>query len=777
MKKILLLKLCALFTALLPLQLNAQIITTFAGNNSYAFAGDGGQATAAVLNTPTGVAVDGAGNIYIADQGNSRIRKINTSGIITTYAGNGTAGFSGDGGQATDAKLNLPSAVAIDAAGNLYIADFSNNRIRKVAVSGIITTIAGNGIVGYLGDGAPATVGEMTNPTGVAVDAGGNVYIADKGNNRIRKVNTSGIMTTVAGNGAAGFSGDGSAATNARLHQPKGVAVDVLGNMYIADEINSCVRIVNPTGIIYTFAGKDTAGFSGDGGPATLAKISNPVAVTTDATGNVFLTDQVNYRIREINTSGIINTVAGNGSPGFSGDGGPATAGEIFMAVGTAVDAAGNLYIADQSNNRIRKVTTSGIISTIAGCSLTSIGDGGPATAGQLMKPQDVAFDAAGNVYIADVMDNRIRKVSTSGIITTFAGNGVAAFSGDGGPATAASLNYPNSLAVDGAGNLIITDNLNFRIRVVNTAGIISTYAGTGSYPYNGDGGPATAANMDPVGVAVDGSGNIYISDRANLRIRKVNTSGIISTIAGTGYFGHSADGIPATNAGLDNNLFGIASDVAGNVYIAENGNHKIRKIDIAGTITTVAGNGTGGYGGDGGPATDASLNYPQSISVDAYGNLLICDWNQYVRAVDVSGMISTLAGNGTYGYSGDGGPATAAAFWGAIGARVNSAGNVYVADHGNRVIRKISGPYVLPVVNAKDISTAINIFPNPSTGTLTVSATDKIQKIAITNSLGQTVFFKEYDRQSVNINIAGFPTGLYVVKVNDQFVQRVVKY
>ena len=347
-------------------QARAQIISTIAGNGTGWYSGDGGQATAATLNQPFGVAVAAAGNMYIADYNNSVIRKVSTAGIISTIAGNGTAGYSGDGSAATAAQLNNPTGLALDAIGNVYIADWGNSVIRKVNTAGIISTYAGNGTAAYTGDGGQATAAALADPTGVAVDAAGNVYIADYSNNRIRKVSTAGIISTIAGNGTGAYTGDGGQATAATLNSPYGVAVDAVGNMYIADWGNSVIRKVSAASIINTIAGTGTAAYSGDGGQATAATLNNPQGVAFDASGNVYIADRNNSRIRKVSTAGIIGTYAGNGTFGYTGDGGQATAAALAVPNGVAVDAAGNMYIADMGNNRIRKVC----VSTCAGAGI-----------------------------------------------------------------------------------------------------------------------------------------------------------------------------------------------------------------------------------------------------------------------------------------------------------------------------------------------------------------------------------------------------------------------
>jgi hypothetical protein len=335
-------------------------INTVAGGATAGSAGDGGVATNAELSTPEGAAVDAFGNLFIADAANNRIRKVALGGVITTVAGTGTAGSVGDGGAATAAELNSPLAVALDASGNLFIADAANNRVREVGINGLITTVAGNGAPGFSGDGGPATSAELNLPFGVAVDSFGNLFIADSHNNRIRRVGTNGIISTFAGTNASGFSGDGSQATNAELHFPYGVALDPYGNLLIADYANNRIRRVGTNGIITTVAGTNSAGFSGDGGVAVRAQLNSPAGVAVDASGDFFITDYANNRIRRVGTNGIITTIAGNGHAGFSGDGGAATNAQMQHPLHPAVDAAGDLFFADSANNRVREVISPG---------------------------------------------------------------------------------------------------------------------------------------------------------------------------------------------------------------------------------------------------------------------------------------------------------------------------------------------------------------------------------------------------------------------------------
>jgi uncharacterized protein (TIGR03437 family) len=349
-------------------------IYTVAGNGTLGYTGDNGPATSAEMHGPYEVAADKAGNLYIADSGNNVIRKV-ANGVITTVAGNGTVGYTGDNGPATSAQLNAPYGVAVDSAGNLYIADSANNVIRKVS-GGVIATIAGNGTPGYTGDNGPATGAQLSAPSAVALDSAGNLYIADFGNNVVRKVSASnGVIATVAGNGTYGFGGDNGQAINAELYQPEGLAVDSSGNLYIADTSNSRVRKVSTSGVITTVAGNGTPSFAGDGAAATSAELDEPIGLALDSAGNLYIADLANNRIREV-SGGEINTIAGNGTPGYSGDGGAAANAELNEPIGIALDPAGNFYIADFVNDRVRIMTSSSCTYSIGSTSLVAPASG-----------------------------------------------------------------------------------------------------------------------------------------------------------------------------------------------------------------------------------------------------------------------------------------------------------------------------------------------------------------------------------------------------------------
>jgi uncharacterized protein (TIGR03437 family) len=343
----------------LPILCEAQsyTITTVAGNDTNGFSGDAGAAISAQLSSPVAIAIDKAGPLYIVDQGNNRIRQV-SAGTISTVAGNGTNGYTGDGGKGSSAELSNPAGVAVDSSGTFYIADFTNSLVRKVTSSGTISTVAGNYNLGagYSGDGAAAANAQLKQPAGVALDAASNLYIADYGNNVIRKVTSGGTITTIAGNGVAGATGDGGPATSASLNGPRGIAIDASGNLYIADTANHRIRKVAADGTISTVAGIGSAGFSGDLGRATGAALNSPRGVAVDAAGNLYIADSLNSRVRKVAANGAITTVAGSGRIGYAGDGGLATSASLFFPSGVALDAAGNVYIADTQNSVVRMI-------------------------------------------------------------------------------------------------------------------------------------------------------------------------------------------------------------------------------------------------------------------------------------------------------------------------------------------------------------------------------------------------------------------------------------
>jgi sugar lactone lactonase YvrE len=742
------------------------------------------------MDSPATVALDGAGNVYVAAFNSGRVFRVASNGNVTVVAGIGEpGGVRGDGGPAVSASLAEPGGIAVDSSGDVFIADRTFCRIRKVAAStGIISTVAGTDNCFYSGDGGPATSASLNYPSGVALDSSGNIFIADTNNCLIREISAStGVISTVAGTlpdltGAlhCGYSGDGGLATGAKLGFPNGVAVDGSGNIIFADTTNCAIRKISAsTAIISTVAGTASCGYSGDGGAATSAQLSQTFGVALDRSGNVFIADTANCLIRKVtSSSGHISTVAGDFGLGcgYSGDETSATSAQLNQPYGVAVDGSGDIFVADYDNSVIRKVSAStGNIATFAGVSVPNpydsgqlvgftgySGDGYLATDGQLGFLNDTPYgatlvtDRSGNVFIADTANNAIREVSAStGLITTVAGDGVPGYSGDGGPATSAKLFFPRDVAVDGSGNIFIVDSGNCVIRKVTAStGIISTVAGTppdssGNYycDFSGDGGPATGAQLYPIflsspagGVAVDSSGNIFIADTGNGVIRKVTAAtGIISTVAGiveSVVVGGSGDGGPATSATF-NSPYAVAVDNSGNIFIADTWDYAVREVmAFNGNIYTVAGNLTAGRGfsGDGGPAGSAQIGNIFGLFLDPAGNLFIPDADECViREVSgTTGIISTVAGTpnptGDYlcGYSGDGGPALSAVFDNPSAGAADTSGGLVVLD--NTRVRTVANLVQAPAA-------AGVLFPNPlafpgealgTSNTLTVILTNR---------------------------------------------------
>jgi len=427
------------------------------------------------------------------------------------------------------------------------------------------------------------------------------------------------------------------------------------------------------------------------------------------------------------------------------------------------------------------------IINTLAGTGIMGTsGDFGPATAAKVNTPGGVCVDTLGNVYIADQNANVIRKVDTFGIITTYAGNGTPGYSGDGGPALAAEMEYLTGVTADRKGNIYIADEFNEVIRKVDATGIITTYAGNGTIGFSGDNGPATNAQMwHPADVGVDRMGNVYTVDQDNSAVRKIDTSGIITTVAGIpGSSGYNGDGIPATAAQL-NFPQGIGVDSAGNVFVADFYNNRIRKINtVTGIITTVAGNGTAGFSGDGGQATNAEIWNASAVGLDQYGNIYVSDYyNSRVRKVFANGIIMTIAGDDTEGYSGDGGPATAAEINFPQGVTANSHGVVYIADYANARVRVVTDvpDSALPLsVNKNIAANGLKIFPNPSKGKFSVKVPGNFQQVAleIYDAIGAKVYENLYHSPPVNLDLIGFPPGVYVLHLesgNNSYIQKLI--
>jgi uncharacterized protein (TIGR03437 family) len=561
----------------------AGVISKVAGNGSTTtFTGDGGPATSAGFSGIYALAIDSGNNLYIADANNNRIRKVTPDGIVRTFAGGNGHNYGGDGGPATAALLDYPRHLAVDAAGNVYVNDYNNNRVRKISLDGIIKTIAGSDVCCASPDGGLATNAFLsTGP--VTTDPSGNVYVFDFFSNRVRRVSPEGILQSYAGDGKEGFAGDGGQAAVARFSGVAGLGTDSSNNLYIADANNERIRLVTSAGTVSTVAGRSH--FAGDGGAATAAILHRPVGVAQTADGSIYFTDRVNHRIRRIASDGTISTIAGTGDPGFGGDGGPAAQATLYFPDSLTIDSAGNLLVVDQNQRRVRKITPAGIITTIAGNGeLAYSVDGGGALFSGFAYITGIAADATGNIFLSEGVANRVKKITPAGGMVTYAGasnngrpSGIG-FAGDGQAASQAVLANPTALAVDASGNLYIADILNYRIRRVDAAtGTITTVAGNGKCCFSGDGAKATAAAVDPYGMVADSNGGVWFTDPAG--IRYVNRDGIVSRIAGGLDYGFAGDDQPANPNTAYNFPTGIFLNSSGEVIIADTFNSRIRKL------------------------------------------------------------------------------------------------------------------------------------------------------------------------------------------------------
>jgi uncharacterized protein (TIGR03437 family) len=503
------------------------VIRTIAGTGQFGTQGNGGLATQAQLQGVAALAVDRNGLIYVGTYGN-QIRRISREGVISAFAGTGQRGYSGDGGPASAATFDAILALIVDAQGNVFVSDSDNYVVRQITPAGIISTYAGNGNFGFSGDGLAPNQAAFRFTIGLAFAANGDLLVVDRGNGRVRRIQQGRTVATFAGNGQYRSSADGTAALDTYLFQPSGVAIHpTTGEIYISDTSNNIIRKVDRNGQTTRVAGLGFRSYGPEGVDARNSGLYLPRGIAFSPTGELAIADRANDLVRRVNAQGVINKIAGNFDRGFSGDGGPALNAALCLPSAVAYDPLGNFYIADTCNNRVRRVGTDGIIRTFAGNGqATSSGDGLAATSAGVIAPLAVALDRSGNVYIGEYDSCRVRRVTADGIIRAFAGSGACGYSGDGGPATSARLGYVTGLAFDSAGNLYISDDLNNLVRRVGTDGVISTFAGSGVAGFSGDGGPATSASLrGPFGLAADAAGRVYIADFSNDRIRQVLTS------------------------------------------------------------------------------------------------------------------------------------------------------------------------------------------------------------------------------------------------------------
>lgn len=636
--------------------------STLAGSPAPLVNSQDGTGTAAQFDAPYGVAVDRAGNLYVADTLNNTVRKISPGGAVVTLAGSpGEEGNTNASGAA--ARFNEPFGVAVDEAGNVYVADASNNAIRKITPAGAVTTVAGGGAAGS-SDGT-GTAARLDEPRGVAVDVNGTIYVADYDNHLIRKITAAGVVTTLAGQADVAGNADG-VGTAATFRGPNGIAVDASGIVYVADTGNRAIRRISASGAVTTV---------GQG-------LTTPRGVAVDANNRILVADLGAHAIRTVAADGTVATLAGSpGTPGTAD--GSGTAARFHFPGGIAVSNDGTAYVADTDNDTIRAIASSGSVTTLAGLAGRSSSADGQGAAARFEDPFSTAVDANGVVYVADSAAHVIRRITPDGVVTTYAGSPGAYGSADG-TGSAARFYSPFGVAVDTAGTVYVADSYNRTVRKIAAGGVVTTLAGSPQAGGRAD-STGTAARFDqPFGIAVDANGNVYVSDAIGNTIRKISPAGVVSTLAGQAGSPGSADG---TGASARFTVpYGVAVDSTGTVFVVDHGNHTIRKVTADGVVTTLAGT-AGSAGLTDGSGAAARFRYPSGVAVDRDGQIFVADTdNQVIRHITPAGDVATVGGAAATGSTD--GVGTTARFFNPKGIAADAAGRIYIADRGNHTVR-----------------------------------------------------------------------------------------
>ena len=681
--RLLLLSLAAILTTTALAQTGTPsqyFFTTLAGISSVGSAD--GTGSSARFNRPGAITMDSSGNLFVADTVNHLIRKINFAGVVTTVAGQpGTAGSADGTGSA--ARFNRPYGITVDSIGNLYVTDTSNSTIRKIISAGVVTTIAGTAGASDSLDGN-GSAARFNRPSGITVDSSGTLYVADTGNNLIRKISPSGVVTTVAGAPGTYQSTDG-AGSAARFNSPSGIVVDPAGNLYVGE--STMIRKITPSGDVTTLAGIASPVGSADGfgyadGTESNARFSGVSGITRDLAGNLYSADASNSTIRKITLAGVVTTVAGQvGQLGFAnGNGNQA---RFFQPLGVVADPTGNLYVADTGNNIIRKVNPmTTILSTVAGLAPAQcIGSTDGGAEARFFNPEGLAVGPVGELYVADHGNHTVRKISPTGNVTTVAGLAGNASHADGS-ATSARFNFPSDVAVDAIGNIYVADTGNSVIRKITPGGIVSTVAGQPGVTGNTDGSADTALFSQPSGVAVDATGNLYVSE--SNRIRKISPAGQVTTLPNFSQ--------------PDSALTSVKVDGVGNIYACDATYEDIIKITPAGVVTCLI----------------PHLFAPYRLAVDSLSNIFMTDLiTDTIWKLSAAGVLTQIGGQ-PYETGSTTGIGTDARFDHPSGIAVDSTGTIYISCGGitlpflpDSTIRKgqVAGP---PVISAQPLNQTV---------------------------------------------------------------------
>jgi sugar lactone lactonase YvrE len=630
------------------------------------------------FNGLSSIAVDSAGNAFVADPFNCAIRKVTPAGVVTTFAGHRGGGCGSADGMGTAAQFLFPTGIAIDSTDTMYVADSGNNTIRKVTSAAVVTTLAGlAGVVG--GADGTGSAARFWNPRGIAVDsAGTTIYVADSLNHAIRKVTSAGVVTTL-----AGFPGSPGAVdatgTVARFRFPSGLTVDGAGTVYVADTNNQTIRQVTSAGVVTTLAGLASNGGNVDG-TGSAARFRAPSGIIVDGAGTLWVADTNNSTIRQIAAGAVVTTFAGTGLVG-SADGTGVAAG-FFSPNGVTI-SGGVLFVADTGNDTVRKITSSAVVSTLAGFNGSLGAVDGAGRGARFRLPGGVAVAPNGDAYVADTINGTIRKITPWGVVTTFAGL-AGSFGSVDGTGSAARFFRPGGIAVDSAGTIYVSDQAGQNIRQITPGGVVTTIAGLSGSPGSADGTGSAARFNGPRAIAVDSGGTLYVTDGNNHTIRKITAGGVVTTLAGQAPTPGFVDG--TGSAARFNNPNGLAVDNTGTVYVADLNNQSIRQVTAAGVVTTLAGGGPSSAGWLDATGAAARFSNPQGIAVDSIGILYVSDsGSNTIRKITAGAVVTTVAGQPFWLGTDDGGFSR---FNNPQGVAVDAHGAVYVADARNNTIR-----------------------------------------------------------------------------------------